>query len=105
MLALTVAALLGDSLNNAAIAIAIVFVPSFVRLIRGEVIAVREEAYVESAQSLGARPGRIMRAHVLPNVASPIIIQVALALGLRPPGRGRLCLPGHRRPAPHPQLG
>ena len=81
VLALTVAALLGASINNAAVAIAIVFVPSFVRLIRGEVIAVREEAYVESAQSLGARPGRIMRTHVLPNVASPIIIQVALALG------------------------
>ena len=81
VLALTVAALLGASINNAAIAIAIVIVPSFVRLIRGEVIAVREEAYVESAQSLGARPGRIMRTHVLPNVASPIIIQVALALG------------------------
>ena len=81
VLALTVAALLGDSLNNAAIAIAIVFVPSFVRLIRGEVIAVREEAYVEAAQSLGAKPGRIIRAHVLPNVASPIIIQVSLALG------------------------
>ena len=81
VLALTVAALLGSSLNNVAVAIAIVFVPSFVRLIRGEVIAVREEAYVESAQSLGARPGRIMRTHVLPNVASPVIIQVALALG------------------------
>ncbi len=81
VLALTVAALLGASINNAAVAIAIVFVPSFVRLIRGEVIAVREEAYVESAQSLGARPGRIMRTHILPNVASPIIIQVALALG------------------------
>ncbi len=81
VLALTVAALLGASINNAAVAIAIVMVPSFVRLIRGEVIAVREEAYVESAQSLGARPSRIMRNHVLPNVASPIIIQVALALG------------------------
>ncbi len=81
VLALTVAALLGASLNNTAVAIAIVFVPSFVRLIRGEVIAVREEAYVEAAQSLGARPGRIMRSHVLPNVASPVIIQVALALG------------------------
>jgi peptide/nickel transport system ATP-binding protein len=81
VLALTVSALLGASLNNVAVAIAIVFVPSFVRLIRGEVIAIREEAYVESAQSLGARPGRIMRTHVLPNVASPIIIQVALALG------------------------
>ena len=81
VLALTVAALLGASINNVAVAIGIVFVPSFVRLIRGEVIGVREEAYIESAQSLGARPGRIMRTHVLPNVASPIIIQVSLALG------------------------
>ncbi len=79
--ALTVAALLGASINDAAIAIAIVFVPSFVRLLRGEVIAVREEAYIESARSLGATSKRLMARHVLPNVASPIIIQLALALG------------------------
>ncbi|HEX3566529.1 MAG TPA: ABC transporter permease subunit, partial [Acidimicrobiales bacterium] len=52
ILALTVAALLGANVNDAAIAIAIVFVPSFVRLLRGEVIAVREEAFIESARSL-----------------------------------------------------
>ena len=51
ILALTVAALLGADINDAAIAIAIVFVPSFVRLLRGEVIAVREEAYIESARA------------------------------------------------------
>ena len=81
ILALTVAALLGADINDAAIAIAIVFVPSFVRLLRGEVIAVREEAYIESARSLGATSKRLIGRHVLPNVASPIIIQLALALG------------------------
>jgi len=81
ILALTVAALLGADINDAAIAIAIVFVPGFVRLLRGEVIAVREEAYIESARSLGATSNRLLGRHVLPNVASPIIIQLALALG------------------------
>jgi oligopeptide/dipeptide ABC transporter ATP-binding protein len=81
ILALTVAALLGADVNDASIAIAIVFVPSFVRLLRGEVIAVREEAYIESARSLGATSNRLVARHVVPNVASPIIIQLALALG------------------------
>jgi peptide/nickel transport system ATP-binding protein len=81
VLALTVAALLGPNLNDASIAIAIVFVPSFVRLIRGEVIAVREENYVEAARATGVAPGRLIRTHILPNVASPLIIQAALSLG------------------------
>jgi len=81
VLALTVAALLGPDLNDASIAIAIVFVPSFVRLIRGEVITVREENYVEAARATGVAPRRLIRTHILPNVASPLIIQAALALG------------------------
>ncbi len=81
ILALTVAALLGASINDTAIAIAIVFIPSFVRLLRGEVIAVREENYIEAARSLGATSNRLIRRHVVPNVASPIIIQISLSLG------------------------
>jgi peptide/nickel transport system ATP-binding protein len=81
VLALTVAALLGASLNDTAIAISIVFVPGFVRLLRGEVLAVREENFIEAGRSLGATSGRLIRRHILPNVASPVIIQVALALG------------------------
>jgi peptide/nickel transport system ATP-binding protein len=81
VLALTVAALLGSSINDTAIAIAIVFIPSFVRVLRGQVIAVREENYIEAARSLGATSGRLIRRHVVPNVASPVIIQIALSLG------------------------
>ena len=81
ILALTVAALLGASVNDTAIAIAIVFIPSFVRVLRGQVIAVREENYIEAARSLGATSPRLIRRHVVPNVASPLIIQVSLSLG------------------------
>ena len=81
ILALTVAALLGASINDTALAIGIVFVPGFVRLIRSQVIAVREESYIEAARSLGASSNRLIRKHVMPNVASPVIIQLFLALG------------------------
>ena len=81
ILALTVAALLGKSLINESIAIAIVFVPGFVRLLRGQVLSVREEQFIEASRSLGAGSWRMIRRHVFPNVASPLIVQVALAFG------------------------
>ena len=81
ILAITVAALLGRSLHNEAIAIAITFVAAFARVVRGQVLAVREEMYIEASRSLGAGPFRMIRRHVLPNVASPLIIQAAIAFG------------------------
>lgn len=80
-LALTVAALLGPSLTHAAIAIGIVFVPGYVRLIRSQVLAVREETYIEASRSVGVGSGRMIRSHVFPNVVSPLIVQVALTFG------------------------
>ena len=81
VLALTVASLLGKSLLNESIALAIVFVPGFVRLIRGQVLGVREETFIEASRSLGAGHWRMIRRHIFPNIASPLIVQVALALG------------------------
>jgi peptide/nickel transport system permease protein len=81
ILALAVASLLGKSLVNESIAIAIVFVPGFVRLIRGQVLAIRGETFMEASRSVGATNRRMIVRHVLPNVASPVIVQVALALG------------------------
>ena len=81
MLALGVAALLGPSLVNVSVAIAIPFVPGFARLVRAEVLAVREELYVEASRSVGVSSGRMLRRHILPNVASPFIVQAALAFG------------------------
>ncbi len=81
ILALAVASLLGPSLNNAAFAIAVVFVPGFVRVIRAQVLAIREETFIEASRSIGTGPVRIIARHVLPNVASPLIVQVALGFG------------------------
>ena len=105
ILALTVAALLGADINDASIAIAIVFVPSFVRLLRGEVIAVREETYIESARSLGATSKRLLARHVVPNVASPIIIQLALALGFALLAEAGLSFLGIGEQPPTPSWG
>ena len=81
ILAITVAALLGRSLHNEAIAIAITFIPGLTRIVRGQVLAVREETYIEASRSVGAGPFRMVGRHVFPNVASPLIIQSAILLG------------------------
>ncbi len=81
ILALAVAALLGPSVGHAAIAISIPFVPGFVRVIRAQVLAVREETYVEASRSVGVGRSRMLRKHIFPNVASPLIVQVALSFG------------------------
>ena len=81
MLALAIAALLGPSLTNASVAIAIPFVPGFARVVRAETLAVREEAYIEASRSIGAGSLRLLRKHVVPNVASPLIVQVAVSFG------------------------
>lgn len=80
-LALAVAALLGPSLLNASIAVAIVFVPGLVRLLRAQVLAIREESFIEASRSVGVGSPRMLRKHVFPNVVSPMIVQLALAFG------------------------
>jgi ABC-type dipeptide/oligopeptide/nickel transport system permease subunit len=81
MLALAIAALLGPSVLNLSIAVAIPFIPGFARLIRAEVLSVREELYVEASHSVGVSSARMLRRHILPNVVSPFIVQAALAFG------------------------
>jgi peptide/nickel transport system permease protein len=81
MLALAMAALLGPSVTHASIAISIPFIPGFARLVRAQVLAVREELYIEASRSVGVTDRRLVTRHVLPNVVSPLIVQVALGLG------------------------
>ena len=80
-LALAVAALLGPSIFHTSIAIAVGFVPGFVRIVRGQTLAVREEPYIEASRSVGISQFRMLRRHVLPNVAAPLIVQVAVSFG------------------------
>lgn len=80
LLAILVIAIFGPGLSNAMIAIGVSLVPIFARLIRAEVIRVREEVYVEAVQALGANHLRIVVKHVLPNSLPPIIVQVTLSM-------------------------
>jgi peptide/nickel transport system permease protein len=78
ILAIAFAAILGPSLTNAMIAIGLSAVPIFIRLVRGQVMTVKAEDFVEGARSIGARDLRLMLIHVLPNTLSPIIVQATL---------------------------
>ncbi|WP_298936220.1 ABC transporter permease subunit [uncultured Ruegeria sp.] len=79
LLALVLVAILGPSLTNAMIAIAIVFQPHYVRLTRASVLAERQKDYVTSARVAGAGRSRLMFITVLPNCLAPIIVQAALS--------------------------
>lgn len=79
---IAVTAMLGPSLTNAMIAIGISGFPSFARLVRGEVLTVRELDYIEASRSIGSPPTRIMLRHMLPNITGPIIVWSSLHVGI-----------------------
>lgn len=100
VLALAITAALGTGIVNIMIAIGIVYMPSYARLVRGQVLSVRERDFVVAAQLLGASMPRLMFLHIWPNVTAPIIVQASLnvstailteaslsflGLGVRPP--------------------
>jgi peptide/nickel transport system permease protein len=81
ILAMAIAAALGSGFGNMVVAIALSWWPGYARLVRGEVLAAREEVYVTAARALGATPRRILFRHILPNVVSPIIVKMSLDMG------------------------
>jgi ABC-type dipeptide/oligopeptide/nickel transport system permease subunit len=80
ILAMVVAAVLGRSLQNAAVAIVVVAWPSYARVVRGLVLSVGDSEYVQSARLLGAPARRTLLRDVLPNVAGPVLVLATLDL-------------------------
>ena len=80
-LAMAVAAALGPGIVNMVIAIALSWWPGYARLVRGEVMAKKEELFVTAARAVGAGPGRIVFRHILPNVMTPVIVKMSLDMG------------------------
>ena len=105
ILAIAIAAMLGPGLNNAALAIAVVYVPLFSRVARGPVIAEREKDHVAAAQGLGAGWPRIVFRHILPNCTTPIIVQMSLDLGYAILTLAALSFIGLGAQAPTPEWG
>lgn len=81
LLAMMVVAVLGPSLTNAMIAIGVVYMPQYARVVRGSVLSIKEMDYVLAARAVGASPMRIAFRHVLTNCIAPIIIMATLAVG------------------------
>lgn len=79
VLALSIVAVLGPDLMNAMLAIAITKMPGFARLVRAEVLSLREVDYVVAAQAAGAGPWRILFRHIWPNVSGNVIVYGSLS--------------------------
>nr|WP_194709664.1 nickel transporter permease [Radiobacillus deserti] len=81
LLAIAMVAVLGTNLTNTMIAVGIVGVPQFARIVRSTVLSVKETEYIEAARAIGAKNNRILFSHVLPNCLAPIIVQATLSVG------------------------
>ena len=80
LLAIAMVAILGPSLNNVILALATIGWVGYARLVRGQVLKVREMEYVTAAKALGAKSPRVIIRHVLPNVINPVIVMATLGL-------------------------
>jgi peptide/nickel transport system permease protein len=80
VLAIVIAGLLGASRTNAMIAIGLVYAPAFARVIRGSVLSIMSEPYVEAGRVVGATNGRLVRQYVLPNIVAPLIVMISVYL-------------------------
>jgi peptide/nickel transport system permease protein len=82
ILAVGMVAVFGAGIRNIIIAVAVAYLDDFARVVRAEVLRLREEDYALAAKAMGASHSRIMLRHILPNTLAPIIVQATFAVGL-----------------------
>jgi peptide/nickel transport system permease protein len=82
LLAITVVAFLGQGLTQVMVAIGFIFSPVFARLVRAEVLALKEEGYVEASRALGTGEIRILLIHILPNLLGKVVVQASVSFAL-----------------------
>lgn len=105
LLAIGVVAVLGPGAMTAAIAIAVVYAPIFARILRGPALVICESDYVLGARAVGAGDARIIFSHVLPNLASVVLVQTSLLLSTAILVEASLSFLGLGTQAPTPSLG
>lgn len=105
ILAIALAAFLGPSLTNAMIAIGLSAVPVFIRLTRGQVLAVKSEDYVEGARAIGLGHLPIMARYILPNIVPPILVQATLTVATAIIAEASLSFLGLGQQPPAPSWG
>lgn len=105
ILAIALAAFLGPSLGNAMIAIGVTTTPIFVRLTRGQVLAVKFEEYVEAARAVGNPRWRIALMHILPNILPALLVQATLSIAAAIIAEASLSFLGLGQQPPAPSWG
>ena len=105
LLALGIVAALGPDPRNVIIAIAVVYTPIFMRVVRGPVLALKARDFVEAARAIGATQARIVVRHIVPNLLSTLIVQVSLALSWAVLTEGALSFLGLSAQPPAPSWG
>jgi peptide/nickel transport system permease protein len=105
VLALAIAAALGPGFRNTLIAISVVQVPGFARLVRAQTLRVMTHDYVRAAKAIGAKPVRVVGLHVIPNIWGPVVAQGVLALGSTIPAAATLSFLGLGVQPPSPDWG
>ncbi len=105
IVAIALAAFLGPGLGNAMIAIGIAALPTFVRLVRGTVLAIKTEEYVEAAQALGCSQPRVALRHILPNTLPPLFVQVSITVAAAIIAEASLSFLGLGQQPPAPSWG
>jgi peptide/nickel transport system permease protein len=78
LLAIAMATMLGPGLLNVAVAISVIYIPTFFRVVRGQVLSVKEDLYVEAAYSLGAKSWEILTRYIFPNVIASVVVVFSL---------------------------
>jgi peptide/nickel transport system permease protein len=81
LLALLVVAIFGPSVTTEIVAVGVGTAPGYARMIRGQVIAVKDSGYVEAARALGHPYGRVVRRHIFPNAMRPLVVLMTLGVG------------------------
>lgn len=105
ILAIAIVAALGPGLRNAMIAIGIVAVPVYARLVRAVVLQLKQMEFVTATRSLGATPLRLIVRHLIPNLLNPIIVQVSLSAGFAILAEATLSFLGLGAQVPTPDWG
>lgn len=105
LLAVAITAALGPSAVNAVVALAAVYTPRTARIVRASVLVVRELEYVQAAQSAGARQGRVLFLHVLPNCLGPLLVQLTFVFAYAVLAEAALSFLGMGPPPPTPTWG
>jgi len=105
ILAIGLVAALGPGLRNAMIAIGIVAVPIYARLVRAQVLQLKQMEFITATRSLGARPSRLVLRHIVPNLLNPVLVQVSLSAGFAILAEATLSFLGLGAQVPTPDWG